>query len=73
MPRVLFNGSHVVAYAGQHSLLEMLDRAEDQYLALLEEAARNYPDSLTGERMQDFDQSISHLVIKYDIPQAPEN
>jgi hypothetical protein len=60
--------TQVIAYAGKASLLALLDDAEGAFLNLFEEAARH--DWIDGERFQDFDQALSHLVIKYDVRQS---
>jgi hypothetical protein len=61
---------HLIMYAGKESLLEMLSEAEDTFFNLFETAARE--GWISGDRFLEFDQSISHLVIKYGIPQSPE-
>lgn len=69
MPSVVVNGSHSFAYNGKASLLELLERQQSAFLDLLEEAARR--GWITGDRFQDLDQAITHLVVKHDIPQEP--
>jgi hypothetical protein len=60
--------SQVIAYAGKASLLALLDQAEDSFLNLFEEAARH--GWIDGQRFQDFDMSLTHLVIKHAVPQS---
>lgn len=60
--------THVIAYAGKASLLALLDDAEAAFLNLFEEAARH--GWIDGDHLQDFEQGLSHLVLKYDVPQS---
>jgi hypothetical protein len=60
--------TQVIAYAGKASLLALLDDAEDSFFNLFEEAARH--GWIDGHRFQELDQSLNHLVIKYDVPQS---
>ena len=57
-----------IAYDGRDSLLSLLNEAEDAYLNLLEEAARNR--WLSADVVLEHDAAISHLVIKHDVPQS---
>lgn len=67
--RVRADKHHVIVYAGKASLLALLDEAQDSFLNLFEEAAR------LGCVPEDFellhDVAVSHIVIKYDVPQSP--
>lgn len=55
-------------YTDKESLLALVDEAENKFFNLFETAARH--GWISGERFQDLDQLLSHLVIKYDIPQS---
>lgn len=61
---------HLIMYTGKESLLEMLDQASDTFLNLLEVAAKE--GWIEGDFLPEFDVALSHIVIKYDIPQSPE-
>jgi hypothetical protein len=60
--------SQMIVYSGKASLLALLDEAEDSYLNLFDEAARH--GWIDGARAVEFEESLSHLAIKYDVPQA---
>jgi hypothetical protein len=62
------NKSHMIGYSGKASLLALLDEAETSYLNLFDEAARH--GWIDGARAVEFEESLSHLAIKYNVPQA---
>lgn len=69
MPKIVANGEHLFAYAGKASLLELLDRQQGSFLDVLEEAARH--GWITGDRWQDLEVALSHVAVKYAVPQSP--
>lgn len=67
MPKVIVKADRMFTYSGKASLLDLLDRQQALFLDLFEEAARN--GWISGDRFQNLDQEISHVTVKYDVPQ----
>lgn len=63
------NKVQVIRYNGKAGLLELLDEAEESFFNLFEEAARH--GWIDGDRFLEMEQELSHMVIKYDVPQSP--
>ena len=59
--------AHCIAYNGRASLLAMLDEAQDTFLNLFEEAARN--EWVPDDFLLLHDVAVSEIVIKHDVPQ----
>ena len=58
----------VISYNGRESLLMLLEEAAESFFNLLDEAgAKGW---VEPNFLPEFDVSLSHLVIKHDIPQS---
>ena len=60
--------TQTIVYAGKESLLALLDESATSFFNLLEEAARH--GWIEPDFLPEFDVELSHLVIKYDLPQS---